>query len=64
MVAPEVTLYTLSLVAGFGSLAGNLIPFLTDLRNERVRKPNEASKYFEDLSNTLSAVVRGNGRGT
>jgi hypothetical protein len=56
-VTPEMSQYTLSLVASFGALAGALVPFLKDWRKEHLRKPNEASKYFEDLANTLSAVV-------
>lgn len=54
----QMALYTMGLVAGFGSLAGNLVPFLINLRKEHLRKPNEASKYFEDLADALSAVVR------
>lgn len=48
---------TMNLVLSFGTLAGALLPFLKDWRKEHLRKPNEASKYFEDLANTLSAVV-------
>lgn len=58
VVTPEMTLYALSLATGFGSLAGQLLPFLVNLRKEHLRRPNEASRYFEDLADTLSAVVR------
>ena len=57
LVTPEITQYTMTLLASFGAFGTALVSLLKDWRKEHLRKPNEASKYFEDLAATLTSIV-------
>jgi hypothetical protein len=57
MVTQEAVQYTMAIVASFGAFSGLLLPLVKDWREEHLRKPKEAGKYFEELAIALTDIV-------